>query len=90
MTSIDLTHVQSGAAAAGVTEAAGTDRWSTAAIPPKVIDRAVSHGRLLRSQAIAAMTLGMGRWLYATARSALGRRATTKLGCGDCGDMMRA
>lgn len=90
MTNIDMTQAHRRVATPDVTEAAGTGRWSTADITPTAVDRAVRHGRRLRSQAIAGMARGAGHWVYATVRSALGRRATTKLGCGECGDMMRA
>lgn len=90
MTSIDTTHAHFGAASTGMTDTAGTGRWTTADLSPKAIDQAVRHGRRLRSQAFAGAVSGLGRWLYVTGRAALGRRATTKLGCGECGDMMRA
>lgn len=90
MTSIDMTHAQGGAAATGVTETVGRGAWTTVELSPKVIDQAVRHGRRLRSQAFAAVVRAMGQWFFATGRTALGRRATNKLGCGECGDMMRA
>ncbi len=90
MTSIDITHAPRGTGATAVTETVGTGRWTAADLSPKAIDQAVRHGRRLRSQAISGAARGLGRWLYATARAALGRRATNKLGCGECGDMMRA
>ena len=90
MTSIDTTHAHLDAASADMTETTGRDRWTTADLSPKVIDQAVGHGRRLRSRAFADAAAYLGRWLVATGRSALGRRATNKLGCGECGDMMRA
>ena len=90
MTSIDMTHAPRDAASASATGTAGTLRRSTVDLSPKVIDQAVHHGRRLRSQAFAGAVTGLGRWLLSTGKAALGRRATTKLGCGECGDMMRA
>lgn len=87
MATIDVTNVQNGAVRTGPAAAAD---WSPAGIPSKVIDQAVIHGRRLRSQAIAGLFTGLVRWGIATAKAAVGRRASTKLGCGECGDMMRA
>ncbi|WPZ33806.1 hypothetical protein T8K17_21520 [Thalassobaculum sp. OXR-137] len=90
MTSIDTRHAHLGAIATGTTDTADGARWTTATLSPKAIDQAVLHGRRLRAQAFAKAASGIGAWVVATVRSALGRRATNKLGCGECGDMMRA
>lgn len=72
-------------------DAAGAGReGSGSAISQAAIDRGVSRGRRLRSQAFGHAFSGLGRWVVSTARAAVGRRATTRLGCGECGDMMRA
>lgn len=59
-------------------------------ISQEAIDRGVNRGRRLRAQAMAHAFKTLGRWVVDTARAAAGRRATTRLGCGECGDMMRA
>lgn len=63
---------------------------SYSTIPQVVIDRAVANGRRLRSQAIATMFSGAAGWVVATVKAGIGRRAKAHLGCGECGDMMRA
>lgn len=92
MATIGVTNAQNGVVR---NASAGEAAWSagesrSGEIPSRVIDRAVLHGRRLRAQAIAAMFAGLARWIATTARAAVGRRATKKLGCGECGDMMRA
>ena len=89
MTSIDMTHALHGRDAASAGRVASFD-MSRVELSQSDIDRAVRTGRRLRSQAFANAASLVGAWLLSTARSALGRRATNKLGCGECGDMMRA
>lgn len=90
MTTIDVTTAQNDSVQGGSARIAETPDLGTSGIPLKVIDQAVAHGRRLRSQAIAAAFSGLGYWVVTTVKGALGRRATNKLGCGECGDMMRA
>lgn len=68
----------------------GTTALVQPTISQKMIDDAVANGRRLRSREISALFAGLGAWVVATAKGAMGRRATVHLGCSDCGDMMRA
>ncbi len=58
------------------------------------IDQGVVAGRRLRSDALRSGVVRIFgspvRWLVSTTRAAIGRRASSHLGCADCGDMMRA
>lgn len=89
MTSIEMTHAPNGrdAVTAGRDVAFGLTR---VALSQTDIDRGVRTGRRLRSQAYADAASLVATWFLTIGRSALGRRATNKLGCGECGDMMRA
>ena len=62
----------------------------TSGLSSDLVDRAVIRGRQLRSQAVREAFTALTRWAVSTTRAAAGRRATTQLGCSDCGDMMRA
>lgn len=75
----------------GVSERGTTEPGNSAfAISQATIDRGVNRGRRMRAQAVAHAFATLGRWVVGTVRSAAGRRATTRLECDECGDMMRA
>lgn len=48
------------------------------------IARLALRGRQLQGRAVRSAFAAAGRWLLRTAREALGRRATLRLGCSDC------
>ncbi|MCR9071395.1 MAG: hypothetical protein NXI18_06705 [Alphaproteobacteria bacterium] len=74
-----------------VAAAASSDAvFGAGAISQEAIDRGVNRGRRLRAQAFGHAFVTVGGWIVGTARAAVGRRATTRLGCDECGDMMRA
>ena len=57
----------------------------TASITSADLAQHAARGRRLQSRAVRA---GFGRfsgWLLGLAAAAIGRRATVRLGCGDCG-----
>lgn len=49
------------------------------------IARFAVHGRRLQGRAVRSAFATVGRWVLRTASDALGRRATVRLGCSDCG-----
>lgn len=44
-----------------------------------------ARGRRLHGRAIRGFFADLGRWAYRTAAIAVGRRATVRLGCTECG-----
>jgi|GEM_PF-5726253 len=90
MATMDMTTSLTDAVLAPNSRSATATAAPAVGIPQAVIDRAVHRGRRLRSQAIADAFHALASWTVSTARVAAGRRASTRLGCGECGDMMRA
>ena len=89
MTSIENTHALNGLDAA-IPSVHANGRPARVELSQSEIDRGVRAGRRLRAQAYARAVSGLGGWLFSIGRTALGRRATNKLGCGECGAMMGA
>jgi hypothetical protein len=90
MSIIDVTTAQESGLRDDPTAAWESRDPAVSGLSQRVVDRAVARGRRLRSQAILEAGAGLGRWVFSTVKAAVGRRATSKLGCGECGNMMRA
>lgn len=90
MTAIDVTTMHEGVRQTGYPGSVEAGSLPSGGISQAVIDQGVSRGRQLRSQAFGHAVKGFARWAMSTVRTAAGRRASNRLGCGECGDMMRA
>jgi hypothetical protein len=62
-----------------------TTTHPTATLSTADIAILVRRGRTLHGRAVRDGFASFGRWLLRTANDALGRRATVRLGCSDCG-----
>ena len=57
----------------------------TTSIPTADIALMAARGRRLHGRAVRSTFAEFGRWLLRTVSTAVGRRATVRLGCSDCG-----
>lgn len=57
----------------------------TASYTTTDIARLTARGRRLQGRAVRTGFGSLGRWIFRTISGAVGRRATVRLGCSDCG-----
>ena len=57
----------------------------TASYTTTDIARLTARGRRLQGRAVRTGFASLGRWVLRTVAGAIGRRATVRLGCSDCG-----